>query len=391
MDHVAGDGDFALYVHWPFCRSKCPYCDFNSTATSGVDDALWEKAYLSDLERQAARLSDRSRVLSSIYFGGGTPSLMAPSTVRGIVDRARALWDTSPDVEITLELNPSGITERDLAAFREAGINRLSVGIQSLDDGALKVLGRRHNAREGVEVYRTARTLFDRVSLDLIYARPHQTLAAWEEELEAVLDLEPTHISAYQLSLEPGTPLFSALVSEDGGMPEEDLATDLFLATKEGLESVGLTSYEVSSHARPGFECRHNLATWRGGNYLGLGPGAHGRLPVQDGTLATVSLCDSSTWLRRVTAGEDTFEVATLLDRRERALEMVLTGLRLREGVSESRVKARTGFEFADLLDTDALTMAVELGLVRLGADALRATRDGELVLNAVTTSLMAL
>lgn len=390
-DTSPSSDDFALYVHWPFCLNKCPYCDFNSQASGVVDQEPWRTALVREMDRQAQLLEDRPRVLSSLYFGGGTPSLMEAQTVQAVIEKAAALWPVSGDLEISLEVNPASIGFDGLSDLKKAGINRLSVGVQALDDGALTQLGRRHCVQDSLEVLEAARSLFDQVSMDLIYARPGQTASQWEAELARLLDIKPTHLSVYQLSVEPGTPMFGGVASGAVILPDEDLSTDLFLVTRDVLRSAGLLAYEVSNHAREGHACRHNMTTWRGGDYLGIGPGAHGRLTTPQGPMATVALKDPARWCARVLDGANPMEEESLLDRRDRAIEMMMTGLRLKEGVSESRLIQRTGFEFSDLLDIDGVSMAVDMGLVTLDEDHLKTTDTGVLVLNALTASLLTL
>ena len=286
----------ALYVHWPFCLSKCPYCDFNSHVRERVDHGRWRDALLRELRREAGRAGRRR--LQSIFFGGGTPSLMEPDTVAALVADARALFDASAELEVTLEANPTSVERGRLAAFREAGVNRLSLGVQSLDEEALRFLGRRHDAAEAVAALEAARALFPRLSFDLIYARPGQAEAAWRAELRRALALAADHLSLYQLTIEPGTRFATEHARGAFALPADDDAARLYAATAEEAERFGLLPYEVSNYARPGAESRHNLQYWRYGDYLGIGPGAHQRLSLGGALLAARRHRAPEAWLR---------------------------------------------------------------------------------------------
>ncbi|MGE5503644.1 MAG: radical SAM family heme chaperone HemW, partial [Actinomycetota bacterium] len=266
----------AVYIHWPFCLSKCPYCDFNSHVAAAIDQRRWRAALLAELEWFAALAPGRT--VTSIFFGGGTPTLMDPDTAGALVDRVKALWATAPDLEVTLEANPSTVEAGRFRAFRAAGVGRLSLGIQALDDAALKLLGRRHDLAEALAALAVARQTFDRFSFDLIYARPGQTVAAWRDELARALDMAGDHLSLYQLTIEEGTAFAPVFARGDLVLPPEDEAAEMFEATQDMTAAAGLPAYEVSNHARPGQESRHNLTYWLGGDYAGVGPGAHGRL-----------------------------------------------------------------------------------------------------------------
>jgi oxygen-independent coproporphyrinogen-3 oxidase len=289
---------FGLYVHWPFCRSKCPYCDFNSHVREGVDHHRWKEALLGELAHFAAMVP--GRLLGSLYFGGGTPSLMEVETVAAVIAAARTHWTVSPDFEITLEANPTSVEAEKFAGFRDAGINRLSLGVQSLDDEALKFLGRRHDALEAIRALDLARATFPRVSFDLIYARPGQSLADWSRELVAALSHAADHISLYQLTIEPATQFEQAYARGDFVLPAEEDAARLYEATLEALSQSGLVDYEISNFAKPGSESRHNLVYWRYGDYIGIGPGAHGRLTLAEGRIATRQHRAPEAWLAMV-------------------------------------------------------------------------------------------
>src|SRR5690348_1703472 len=290
--------ELALYVHWPFCKSKCPYCDFNSHVRASIDEARWRAALLKDLEHYATLTRDRS--VTSIFFGGGTPSLMSAETVGAVLERAAALWRCGPDIEITLEANPTSVEAERFNAFRSAGVNRVSMGVQALDDGALKFLGRGHDVKEALAALEVARQAFGRFSFDLIYARPGQTVAAWERELDGAIALAGEHLSVYQLTIEAGTAFAPAHARGDFVLPDEETQAALYEITVARLEAAGLPAYEISNHARPGAECRHNLVYCRYQDYLGIGPGAHGRVSGSDGRMATQQRRSPEAWLAAV-------------------------------------------------------------------------------------------
>ncbi|HWC91867.1 MAG TPA: radical SAM family heme chaperone HemW, partial [Pseudolabrys sp.] len=292
---------FAVYVHWPFCLSKCPYCDFNSHVRhGGVDEARFVRAYATEIAAAAARVPGRT--VSSIFFGGGTPSLMQPASVAAILDAVAKHWRVAPDVEITLEANPTSVEAARFRGFRAAGVNRVSLGVQSLDDAALKELGRLHTAQEALDAVAIARANFERYSFDLIYARPRQSLESWAAELRRALAYAGDHLSMYQLTIEPDTPFFGLHKAGKLVIPNEDLARDLYDLTQAICVKAGLPAYEISNHARPGGECRHNLFYWRGHDYAGIGPGAHGRLTIDGRRVATETEKRPESWLMRVEA-----------------------------------------------------------------------------------------
>lgn len=384
---MSGLEPLALYIHWPFCLAKCPYCDFNSHVREVLPQARFRAALLRELEWEAARLGPRP--LRSIFFGGGTPSLMEPETIGALIERARALFMPSDDLEITLEANPTSIEAGRFAGYRDAGVNRVSIGVQSLDEEALRLLGRQHSASQAVAALEIGRRLFPRLSFDLIYARPGQTEDAWRAELARALDLAADHLSLYQLTIEPGTAFEAPHRRGEIVLPDEELAAALYEATAVEAERFGLLPYEISNYANPGSESRHNLAYWRYGDYAGIGPGAHGRLSLDGGLIATRRHRAPEIWAERVEAsghgsGED---LAVTLQ--ERAREMLLMGLRLSEGISVARFKARAGIALADATDPEILTAAMEAGYVILDADRLRATRVGRLRLDALLGALL--
>ncbi len=377
----------ALYIHWPFCLAKCPYCDFNSHVREVLPQARFRAALLRELEWEAARLGRRP--LRSIFFGGGTPSLMEPETVGALIARARGLFSPTDDIEITLEANPTSIEAGRFAGYRDAGVNRVSIGVQSLEESALRMLGRQHSAEQAVAALEIGRRLFPRLSFDLIYARPGQTRAAWRAELARALDLAADHLSLYQLTIEPGTGFEALFRRGEIVLPDEESAADLYAATAEEAARFGLLGYEVSNYAKPGSESRHNLAYWRYGDYAGIGPGAHGRLSIGGSLLATRRHRAPEIWADRVEAaghgsGEDIAVTPT-----ERAREMLLMGLRLTEGVSAARFGARTGLALADAIEPDILGRAIEAGYLVQESGRLRATEEGRLRLDALLGALV--
>jgi oxygen-independent coproporphyrinogen-3 oxidase len=376
---------FGLYLHWPFCQSKCPYCDFNSHVAAKIDQSKWLAAFEAEIDRVGALTE--GRVLNAVFFGGGTPSLMEAATVQGILDRVRATWTLANDVEITLEANPGSVEAARFEGYARAGVNRVSLGIQSLDADGLRRLGRMHSVDEALAAIDLAKSVFDRVSFDLIYARQDQTLSAWRDELCRALDLGTSHLSLYQLTIEDGT-VFGQMHAKDllRGLPEEDLAADMFELTQEVTAEAGLPAYEVSNHARPGDESRHNLIYWRMGDYAGIGPGAHGRLTLASGRIATEAERMPATWLNRTLASPGAAEVVERLGSADRASEYLMFALRLREGASLTR--------FADLanapLSATAIADLVGLGLLAQDGDRIHTTDSGVMMLNAILRRLLA-
>lgn len=376
-----------LYIHWPFCRAKCPYCDFNSHVRERIDQGRFAAALKRELAWEAARLGRRP--LASIFFGGGTPSLMAPETVATLIDDARRLFAPLPDLEITLEANPTSVEAGRLAAFRDAGVNRLSLGVQSFDDTALRLLGRQHSAGEARAALAIAQKLFVRNSFDLIYARPGQTLAAWRAELREALTLAADHLSLYQLTIEPGTAYAALHRRGEIVLPDEETAAALYDATGEEAARFGLLPYEVSNYAREGSESRHNLAYWHYGDYAGIGPGAHGRISVDGALLATRRHRAPEAWAERVERdGHGTTEESPVSGE-DQAREMLLMGLRLAEGVPDARFAARTGRTLVSALDLDTLARAVEAGYLERDPTCLRATVEGRKRLDALLPLLV--
>ncbi len=386
--HVAAD-EFAIYVHWPFCRSKCPYCDFNSHVREAIDEARWRAAILRELDHYAAETQPRA--VTSIFFGGGTPSLMAPATVASIIERIAARWRLAADIEITLEANPNSAERSNFKALRDAGVNRLSLGVQSLDDAALRFLGRAHDAHEARAAIAAAAEIFERFSFDLIYARPGQSLAAWRDELDAALALAGEHLSLYQLTIEQGTAFHALYQRGDIVLPPEDEAAAFYEVTQGLLADAGLPAYEISNHARPGAECRHNLVYWRYGDYAGIGPGAHGRLTRDGARIATRQERAPETWLACVEArGHGTAEEQAIAPG-QAAEEALMMGLRLAEGIDPKRFYRRTGVALAAALDRRRLQDLVAGGFLIARADGgIAASPAGRRVLNALTAALLA-
>ncbi len=379
---------FGIYLHWPFCLSKCPYCDFNSHVAATIDQAAWRKALLAELAHFAAETS--GRVVTSIFFGGGTPSLMDPATTAALLESIAARWRLSPDVEITLEANPGTVDAARFSEFRAAGINRLSMGLQALDDASLAFLGRRHDAAGAMAAVDLARRLFPRISFDLIYARPGQAPTAWRAELERAIALAADHLSLYQLTIEPGTAFHPAHARGDFVLPGDDDAAQLFELTQELCDAAGLPAYEVSNHARPGAACRHNLLYWQGGDYLGIGPGAHGRSTDRSGTVWAIRQYRApDRWLSEVAAQGHGTQERVALTAAERQAELVMMGLRLSEGISADRFHQQSGRPLAAALDSSGLATMLEDGFVEWAGAYLRATPKGRLLLNSVIAALL--
>jgi putative oxygen-independent coproporphyrinogen III oxidase len=380
--------DLALYVHWPFCLAKCPYCDFNSHVRDRIDQTRFAAALRRELATEAARLGRRR--LTSVFFGGGTPSLMDPTTVAALLDDAAGFFSAAEDLEVTLEANPTSIEAGRLADYRAAGVNRVSIGIQSLDEAALRTLGRQHSANEAVAALALARRLFPRVSFDLIYARPGQCLPDWRTELRAALAIAADHLSLYQLTIEPATK-FEALHRQGKiVLPDADTAAALYDATGDECARAGLLPYEISNYARPGQESRHNLAYWRYLDYAGIGPGAHGRVTVDGSLHATRRHRAPETWAERVERTGDGLTADDPVESEERAREALLMGLRLVEGIDLARFAARTGRTIAQSVDAAVLARCIEEEYVVLTPERLLATREGRIRLDSLLVSLVA-
>ena len=377
----------ALYIHWPFCLAKCPYCDFNSHVRDRIDQARFATALRRELAWEAARLGRRR--LTSLFFGGGTPSLMNPATVAALIADATTLFDPAPDIEITLEANPTSVEAARLRDFAQAGINRISIGVQSLNPEDLARLGRQHSPAQAIAALELARATFPRLSFDLIYARPGQTLPAWRAELRQALSLAAEHLSLYQLTIEPGTAYQALHRAGQIVLPDDDTAAALYDATAEEAANFGLAAYEISNYAIPGAESRHNLAYWRYSDYAGIGPGAHGRVTLGDRLIATRRHRAPEPWAERVEAqghGSTEEEIVTPPDR---AREMLLMGLRLAEGVDASRFAQRTTIKLADAIDGETLKAAIEAGYLEDDTRRLRATVEGRKRLDALLAALV--
>jgi len=374
---------FGVYVHWPFCRSKCPYCDFNSHVRhGGIDQQRFVRAFTAEIAALAARLAGRT--VSTIFFGGGTPSLMEPSTVAAILDAVAKNWRVADDVEVTLEANPTSVETERFAGYRAAGLNRVSLGVQALNDAALSALGRTHTAREALDAVAIARRIFERYSFDLIYARPGQTQSQWRAELLSAISEAAEHLSLYQLTIEPETPFVALQASGKLAVPDADHARILYDITQEVCAAAGLPAYEISNHARPGAECRHNLVYWRGHEYAGIGPGAHGRIEVDGIRRATATEKQPEAWLDRVESQGHGLVTDELLSRTEAANEYLLMGLRLAEGIDLNRFEMLAGGPLA----SEKIAPLAQHGLVKTGAGRLRVTPVGFPVLDAVVADL---
>ncbi|MBV8927344.1 MAG: coproporphyrinogen III oxidase [Bradyrhizobium sp.] len=384
----AGEGEaaFGVYVHWPFCLSKCPYCDFNSHVRhAAIDEDRFARALAREIETTAARIGRRE--VTSIFLGGGTPSLMQPETVGAVLDAIGRHWRVAPDAEVTLEANPTSVEATRFAGYRAAGVNRVSLGVQALDDVSLKELGRLHTAREALEAVAIARKSFQRYSFDLIYARPGQTPAMWAEELARATKEAAEHLSLYQLTIEEGTPFFALHAAGKLKTPQEAVARALYDVTQDVCAKHGLPAYEISNHARKGAECRHNLVYWRGEEYAGIGPGAHGRIDIGGRRHATATEKRPEAWLMRVEANGHGVTTDDVLSREERADESLMMGLRLAEGIDPVRYAALSG----RMLDERRIAILREEGAITVDADGrLRVTRSGFPVLDAVVADLAA-
>ena len=380
------DAGFGVYIHWPFCAAKCPYCDFNSHVRHAPID---QRRYVAAFKREIAAIAARTpgREVGSIFIGGGTPSLMEPQTVGAIMDAIGEAWAIEPGAEVTLEANPSSVEAGRFHGYRTAGVNRVSLGVQALNDADLRFLGRLHNVDEALAAVEIARSIFPRLSFDLIYARPGQTPAEWAAELERAIDCAADHLSLYQLTIEEGTPFFELRRTGKLAVPSDSEAAELYRTTQEVCDRRGLPGYEISNHAAAGAECQHNLLYWRYGEYAGIGPGAHGRLINAGGRRATATIRSPEAWLTRVEAWGDAIESDELLSREEEADEMLLMGLRLAEGIDLTRYQRVAGRS----LDPKRLQDLSSEGMVEtLPSERVRVTSAGAIVLDAVVADLAA-
>lgn len=376
-------GGFGLYLHWPFCQSKCPYCDFNSHVAGVVDEARWERAFHSEITRLGAQ--SQGRHLQSIYFGGGTPSLMSPDLVSGILQKVRETWALSNTCEITLEANPGSIEAGRFRGYRDAGVNRISMGMQAMNDADLRRLGRMHTADEARQAFDISRQIFDRVSFDLIYARQDQSLTEWKTELQQALAMAVDHLSLYQLTVEEGTVFGDRFAKGQlRGLPDEDLSVAMYETTQVLCDAAGMPAYEVSNHARPGAESQHNLLYWRGGDYAGIGPGAHGRLTANGHRFAVVSTHAPGAWLKMVETAGSGEESRECLTAENAAAEYVMMGLRVNDGISRGRFAALGGVERQGAIDD-----LIALDLLHVAGDVMKTTARGRMVLNEVLRRLL--
>lgn len=383
---VDSEQAFGVYIHWPFCLSKCPYCDFNSHVRhTAIDEPRFARAFAAEIAATAARVPDRT--VSTIFFGGGTPSLMQPATIAAVLDAIAGHWRVAADAEITMEANPTSVEATRFRGYRTAGVNRVSLGVQALDDRVLGELGRLHTAREALDAVGVARAVFDRYSFDLIYTRPGQQPADWGRELRTALAVAGEHLSLYQLTIEPETPFAALHAAHKLQLPDEDIARALYDTTQEVCAARGLPAYEISNHARPGGECRHNLVYWRAHEYAGIGPGAHGRLDIDGGRHAVATEKRPESWLAAVEARGDGIVSDEVLTREERSDEFLLMGLRLAEGIDLARYEAISG----RALDPSRIASLQGHGLVEAtAAGRLRVTLPGFPLLDAVVADLAA-
>lgn len=385
---IATPDTLAVYVHWPFCRSLCPYCDFNSHVSEQVDHTRWRAALLSELDHYAEMAGPRR--ITSIFFGGGTPSLMAPETAAAVIDAIAEHFTLDEHVEITLEANPTSTEAARLAAFADAGVNRVSLGVQALDDEALKFLGRTHSAADAITAIQLAADTFERYSFDLIYARPGQTVAQWRDELMQAIALARGHLSLYQLTIEQGTPFFLADARGDLDMPNDEVSAALFETTQDMMSAAGMPAYEISNHAGPGQECRHNMAYWHYRDYIGIGPGAHGRITTGGQIYATRQHRAPEIWLRRVEDHGHATQTNEPLDTQSVIAELAVMGMRVTDGIGANNFRARAGISLDDVIDPTISKRLQKAGLIVHESAGLRATPAGLQRLDAVIAALFA-
>ena len=378
------NGGFAIYLHWPFCQAKCPYCDFNSHVAREIDQSRWKQAYLADIYLYAEQT--QGRVLTSVFFGGGTPSLMQPDVVHAVLERIKQRWPQANDLEVTLEANPGSVEAGRFKAYADGGVNRISMGIQALNDTDLQKLGRIHTTKEALAAFDVARARFERVSFDLIYARQNQSLESWKTELKQALAMAVDHLSLYQLTIEDGTAFGDRYArGKLTGLPPDDLSADMYKATQDICEDAGYLGYEISNHARSGAESRHNRVYWRYGDYVGIGPGAHGRLSFGGQRYATEAWSNPNKWLDLVGQEQSEKERSSLTGA-DQASEFLMMGLRLTEGVDQRRFEALSG----QPLPVDRIEYLSDLGMINVQASNLTVTPQGRMVLNAILAELLA-
>ena len=376
------NGGFGIYVHWPFCAAKCPYCDFNSHVQKIIEEKQWVRAYLRELDRLFQTIG--TRPLKTVFFGGGTPSLMSPDLVDQILSKIFSLWPRSNDLEVSLEANPTSVEAGRFKGYQQAGVNRISLGVQALNDADLKRLGRLHSVKEAHLAFDISRSTFDRVSFDLIYARQNQTLSDWRFELQQALSMAVDHVSLYQLTIEQGTAFGDRYaIGKLSGLPNEDLGADLFEATQDICSKFGFPAYEISNHAKPGAECQHNMVYWRYGDYAGIGPGAHGRLTINGQRHATAAFRNPSDWLEAVGKGCGD-KVNEPLLAKDQAAEYLVMGLRINDGIDRARYNALSGRD----LDPDKIADLLDQGLISVSNNAISASQRGRPVLNHIIREL---
>lgn len=387
MEHMNKPSKLGIYVHWPFCKLKCPYCDFNSHVRDSIDEDAWTKSYVKALKHYAELAPGREVV--SVFFGGGTPSLMGPSTVESIIFAIQKNWQVANDVEITLEANPTSVEVEKFEGFKQAGVNRVSLGVQALNDPDLKFLGREHSAEEAIRAVDIARNVFDRYSFDLMYARPNQNLNNWEEELENALQYMDSHSSLYQLTIERNTPFYMSHARGEFSIPNEELASDFYKLTQDILGSAGLSAYEVSNHAREGEESQHNLIYWRYGDYIGVGPGAHGRLSTAEGKFATREHQAPEIWLEKIEAQGFAYHPFEALSPRDQFVEGLMMGLRLEEGLSLEELGQKTGCDWGDVLTQGKVEELQKEGWLSFQESHIQLNHEGWLRLNAIIPHIL--
>lgn len=379
--------NIAIYVHWPFCLKKCHYCDFNSHVRDNIDQNQWLEAYLREITSFANQLQNRT--ISSIFFGGGTPSLMPPKTTSAIIDKLASIADFAPDIEITLEGNPTSIEAEKYVNFKNAGVNRVSLGVQSLYDDELKFLSREHSVSEAIKAIEIAKNTFDNYSFDLIYARPNQTLKAWETELKMAIDLSNNHLSLYQLTIEKGTKFYSSYNKGEFKLPDVELSADLYELTRDMAYQAGLECYEVSNYATAGYESAHNMTYWNYGDYLGFGAGAHSRLKIDDKKTAIMMIHSPENWLKSVFDEGAGVQYKQKISQRELFEEIIMMGLRTKKGILHSNFEYETGQKITDTISSDTLYNLQENKLIEFDKLGLRATKKGLMLLNSLTNKLI--
>lgn len=373
----------SIYIHWPFCKSKCPYCDFNSHVRNSINEDQWNKAYTQELQNYKDYLSDKKIV--SIFFGGGTPSLMPSYIIENIINSLSIISNIDDNIEITLEANPTSVESKKFKEFSRAGINRVSLGIQSLDENNLKFLGREHSVNEAIAAIEIAKENFKRYSFDLIYALPEQTLNSWEKQLQEALKLADKHLSLYQLTIEKGTPFYSQYKNNKFQIPNEDLAKDFYNITQQIMENINMPAYEISNHAASGEECKHNLTYWQYGDFLGIGPGAHSRINNQ----AFHSIYNPENWLEHALKGEIVTQNLIELSLEEKISEMLLMGLRLTKGINEIDFQKKLGLKFSEALKNNKLEFLIDNQFLEFNNNYLYTTDKGKIVLNSIVEQLV--